>query len=76
MSLPIFVVSMYVYVCSPCFLKTPHKIIYSCMYSYLFDSFSERPLSKAKYIYKLIRLNSVFGSMVYVPLLENELHIY
>ena len=58
------------------FLKTPHQIIYSCMYSYLFDSFSEKPLSKAKYIYKLIRLNSIFGSMVNVPLFENQLHIY
>ena len=41
------------------------------MYSYLFDSFSEKPLSKTKYIYKLIRLNIVFGSMVNVPLFEN-----
>ena len=34
--------------CSPRFSKTPHQIIYSCMYSYLFDSFSEKPLSKTK----------------------------
>ena len=69
--LSIFVVSMYVYV-HLVFLKNPHQIIYSCM----FDSFSEKPLSKAKCIYKLSRLNSVFGSMVNVPLFENELHNY
>ena len=61
----------HVCLCSSRFLKTPHEIIYSCMYSYLFDLFSEKPLSKAKYIYKLIRPNSVFGSMVNVPLFEN-----
>ena len=42
------------------------------MYSYLFDSTLKiKPLPKTKRIFQIIRLNSVFGSMVNVSLFQN-----